>query len=255
MSFIKLYSIWHNKLFDECYNELDDETLQSIVMYGVNDKYEKIYNTEKGYNIQFESNLPFYNRQLQDNYYCQTSCMYHVYMNKLYTNTSYIGFIQYDMVLHKNIIQDIQDKIQTNKEIYFYSLLCNKLHKQHLCLPYKHSILEKYNQFFNTEHTYQSIVNSNKSEHYIILHTFVIPTSTFVKMMGWYCSMHDWLHENNVKHMYCSSPAEVTEDIFGLFLLLQMIEDDNIRLEPLQLTHEWPRLLNSNTHNGYKQKI
>ena len=94
----------------------------------------------------------------------------------------------------------------------------------------------------------------NKSDKFICLHTFVIPTKTFITMMTWYCTITDWLHANYINGLYSESMSEVTEEIFGLFLLLQMIENDSIKLDTLKLHHEWPNLHNETSFNNYKEQ-
>jgi hypothetical protein len=65
-------------------------------------------------------------------------------------------------------------------------------------------------------------------------------------------SLHYWLNNNYLKNIYEESIAEITESIFGLFLLLQTIEDETIQLEELKLYHEWPNLHNQTEWNNYK---
>jgi len=84
---VKIFNIWHNKLFDKCYQELDEYSLDKIIMYDVNQKYQKIYNADKKYNIIKEYELTYFNSLYQDTNYCQTSCLYHVFKNNLYRNT------------------------------------------------------------------------------------------------------------------------------------------------------------------------
>jgi GR25 family glycosyltransferase involved in LPS biosynthesis len=254
---IGIFNIWHNKLFDKCYKDLDEYSLSKITMYDVNPVYEKVYNKEKKYNILKEYELKHYNSLYQDTNYCQTSCLYHIFKNRLHWDYDYIGFIQYDMELASGFIYDMEEKITqciNNEDIYFYSLaLANKVEVNYICKPYDKSILEKYNNYFNTEHTYETIKAHNKSDMFICLHTFVIPTKTFIKMMVWYCSITDWLHANYINGLYSESISEITEEIFGLFLLLQMIENDNIKLDTLKLHHEWPNLHNETNFNHYKE--
>jgi hypothetical protein len=161
------------------------------------------------------------------------------------------------MELASDFIYDMEQKIEnTEQDIYFYSLaVANKVEVDNICKPYDNSILEKYNHYFNTNHTYDSIKNHKKSDMFICLHTFVIPTKTFIKMMTWYCTITDWLHTNYINGFYNKSISEITEDIFGLFLLLQMIEDDSIKLESLKLHHEWPNLHNNTNFINYKDPI
>jgi GR25 family glycosyltransferase involved in LPS biosynthesis/SAM-dependent methyltransferase len=260
---VNIFNIWHNKLFDKCYEDLDNYSLSKINMFDVNPSYQKIYNKNINYKIIKEYELEIYNNLLQATNYCQTSCLYHVYINgqnknyDFYYHNHYIGFIQYDMELASNFIYDIEDKINlTDKDIFFYSLIANdKLERNFVCKPYNNSILEKYNSRFGTSHTYESIKNHEKSKYFICLHTFVIPTLIYMKMMNWYCSISDWLHVNYINGLYTESMSEVTEEIFGLFLLLQIIENDNIELEELKLRHNWPNLHNETLFNNYKENI
>ena len=258
----QIFNIWHNKLFDKCYDKLDNYSLNKITMYDVNQKYQKVYNREKNYKITKEYELDYYNSLYQETNYCQTSCLYHVFKNKLYTNNlfhneDYIGFIQYDMELASDFIYDIEEKInQTRNDIYFFSLIVgSKVEVKHICNPYVNSILEKYNDFFNTNHSYDTIRNHKRAKYFICLHTFVIPTKTFIKMMTWYCTITDWLHSNYINGIYIESMSEVTEEIFGLFLLLQIIENDDIQLQELKLHHEWPNLHNETEWINYKVRM
>jgi FkbM family methyltransferase len=259
---VNIFNIWHNKLFDKCYDKLDAYSLNKITMFDVNPNYEKIYNSCKGYKIVKEYELAHYNSLYQVTNYCQTSCLYHVFRNALHTKEDYIGFIQYDMDLAGDFIYDIEkhinvkndDNSENNTIKFFYTLAVeNKIDVLLICQPYDNSILEKYNSYFNTNHTYESIKSNKKSKHFICLHTFVIPTKIFIKMMTWYCTITDWLHTNYINGLYCESMSEVTEEIFGLFLLLQMIENDTIELMQLKLCHEWPNLHNETAFNNYKE--
>jgi len=254
---IKVFNIWHNKLFDHCYEKLDSYSLSKLTMFDVNPKYQKIYNSEKNYNIAKEYELSHYNPLFQDTNYCQTSCLYHVFKNEMYLNQDYVGFIQYDMELADDFIYDMEEKIKKSKnDIYFYSqLVSNKVDVPLICTPYDNSVLEKYNQYFKTNHTYESIKSHKNADKFICLHTFVIPKRTYEAMMNWFCSITDWLHVNYINGIYCESMSEVTEEIFGLFLLLQMIENDSIQLEELKLHHDWPKLHNENNFDNYKQKL
>ena len=161
------------------------------------------------------------------------------------------------MELEKHFITDIEEKINnSSNDIFFYSLVSeSKIHMNHICHPYDNSILEKYNKFFKTNHTYESIKENEKYKMFICLHTFLMPTKTFIKMMTWYSSIRDWLHRNYITGIYNESMSETTEEIFGLFLLLQIIENDSIHMESLKLNHEWPKLHNATDFINYKNPV
>jgi hypothetical protein len=160
------------------------------------------------------------------------------------------------MKLASDFIYDIENKIKDKNEIFFYSLaVANKLDVAYICQPYEKSILENYNKYFSTSHSYESIKSYKNADKFICLHTFVIPTKTFIKMMTWFCSLTDWLHINYINGLYSESMSEISEEIFGLFLLLQLIENDDIQLEILKLNHEWPNLHNNSQFVNYKERL
>ena len=90
-----LYTVFHNKLFDDMYDGCP-EILKYMVFFGVNQKYEKIYSKDKGYDILLEWTLPHFRPEMQKDGYCQTSALYHIYKNKIYLDYDYLGFFQYD---------------------------------------------------------------------------------------------------------------------------------------------------------------
>jgi GR25 family glycosyltransferase involved in LPS biosynthesis len=254
---ISIFNIWHNKLFDRCYEKLDKYSMSKITMFDVNQNYEKLYNENKNYNIVKEYELNSYNSLYQNTNYCQTSCLYHVFKNKMYEDMDYIGFIQYDMELEKDFIYNIEQKIiNCPTDIFFYNLTeKRKIHNWYLCNPYENSLLEKYNKYFNTNHTYENIKENEKCNMFICLHTFVIPTKTFIKMMNWFFCIKDWLHANYISGLYTQSMSETTEELFGLFLLLQFIEDDSIQMELLKLHHNWEKLHFATNFINYKNPV
>lgn len=252
---IKIFNIWHHKLFSNCYSLLDDYSLKKIDMYAVNEKYKKIYDTELNFNIIREYELPYYDNIFQDTNFCQTSCFYHVYKNNLHSNIDYIGFIQYDMELDVDFIYDIENNFKENPNSICYSLLytfdCENLHNILV-----NKIIEQYNLFFKTRHTYKSLFNDSSENKIILLHTFVIPTKMYSKLMSWYCYIKDWIYVNCInKTLSPISNAEITEILFGIFLLIQMNEDSSITLHKLKLNHNWPNLHQETSFNNYKDSL
>jgi len=250
---VVIYSIWHNKLFDEMYEELDDYSLSNIVMYGVNEKYEKIYNSNKNYQLLFEYDFPIYNSILQKKNYCQTSCMYHIYLNKLHLNTNYIGFVQYDMKLKHQLVYKIEKNITENpsKTVIYYEML----EHPDKCLTFDNltevylQIINSYNTYFKTNFTFIDFLE--KSQLVPLLHTFVISSKMFSKMMEWFISIFDWI-ETTFKNV---EKAQLSERIFGLFLCLEAIQDENIVYEKLETDHIWPMYHDQTVFDFYKVSI
>ena len=253
---LHVYSVWHHKIFDHCYEKLDSQSLSKITMFDVNSSYQKHYNKNKNYNIICEYELAEYNKVLQATNYCQTSCFYHVYKNQLYKNYSHIGFIQYDMELEKDFITDIESNLVGCRNTIFYNLAIGqggKVEYEKLCEPYTNSVLEQYNKYFNTHFTIHGILSNPLSKDFVCLHTFVISTPMYEKMMKWFCSILDWLHKNYINGYYFSPMSDFSEAIFGLFLLLERIQEPTIQFKPLKLKHDWPKLHNQTEFTNYKQ--
>jgi len=253
---MKIFSIWHHKIFDHCYEKLDKKSLSKICMFDVNPSYKKEFNKDKNYEIIREYELPSYDHTLQVTNYCQTSCFYHVYKNKLYNNYSYVGFIQYDMELEKDFVTDLEYNIHKNPETIFYNMAIGyggKVEYEKLCEPYSNSVLEQYNNFFKTNYTIHSILKNPLSKDFVCLHTFVITCKLFEKMMKWFCSIMDWLYINYMNKYYSSPMSDLSEAIFGLFLLLERIQNSQMGFLPMKLVHEWPKLHDQTEFNNYKQ--
>lgn len=257
---VSIYNVWHHKLFDDMYIDLDNATLQKIVMYGVNASYPKEYNVNKQYNILYEYDLPMFNGLLQDEGYCQTSAFYHIFLNKLHANSKCVGFIQYDMKIGKNMIEEIELSIAENgNNVIFYHLhneasyiFQTDIGSHGLCQPYDNSVLEQYNKYFNTNYTLDALLMHNDKCKVILLHTFVISKEMFAKMMRWFNNIFDWLHVNVQNKYYQSDRASFTEKMFALFLYIEQIEQPTIKLVEMSIEHIWPMLHNQTSWINYK---
>jgi hypothetical protein len=70
--------------------------------------------------------------------------------------------------------------------------------------------------------------------------------------MEWYCSILDWLHTTYINGHFDESMSETTEILFGLFLLLETLNQE-IHLEQLKLTHDWPSIHDQTEFINYKK--
>jgi len=258
---LEIYNVWHNKLFDDMYQELAPESLKQIIMYGVNVSIPKEYNRNRGYNILYEYDLPDYNESLQRNGYCQTSAFYHVHKHALHANAKYVGFIQYDMRVGKNALEDIERRLDKNPNTMFYHLIkdAQYMFKEDfgsygLCAPYNNSVLEQYNKYFNTNYVLEDLLRYNSTCKVILLHTFVIPKEMFDKMMAWFIHIFDWLHKNVENKYYKSDRASFTEKMFALFLYIEQMQNESIQLMEMDVHHVWPLLHNQTIWEHYKER-
>jgi hypothetical protein len=248
---LRIFTVWHNKLYDELYADVSESDLELFTMFGVNEDYEKKY-TPNRYNILFEYDLPIYNPNLQKHGYCQTTCMWHVWKNKLYQCLDYIGFIQYDMKPSHNMIKDIRETVELyNRPVIFHEQTEHALQSSRwakgLVQPYEGSALEHYNKFFNTSYTLQNVLHIPIP----IVHTFVIPTETFVKMMEWIDSYITYLENMYPCYPSDKSQSELLERCHGLFLAFE-IAKNNMTMQPLQIAHIWPLYHDKTKFVNYK---
>lgn len=229
---LRLYCIWHNKLFDELYTNVAPEDFENLVMFGVNEKYPKLFNSSRGYNVQYEYDLPLYVQSLQQHGYCQTTAMYHIYKNGLHRDLDYIGFLQYDMQVADDCFSDIQQTVQqaasAGKEVIFHDLTHPLSTIAELCsqivAPYEGSVLQHYNRFFGTEYSPEQLLSSPSTEIAPLLHTFVMPVPMFEKMMGWVCCFIDELERSYPKYPYECYQGGLSERCHALFLAIEAME-------------------------------
>ena len=264
----QFYNVWHHKLFDKCYEKCSKYDLSKITMYGVNESYKKFYNDKKDYNILYEYDLPYYDKSIQEKNYCQTSALMHIYKNNIHKQHDYVGFIQYDMEIFENCMSNIESYIQNNSDIeYVFYLNPNKRNAYELFLqnhnkekvldpkgliwPYENSILQKYNDFFNTNYRPNDIVHHDYDYVIPLLHTFLIPQKMFDKMMKWFYHYFDWVDENMYKITEMDH-ACFTERMLSLFFAIEMIHNKNIKCVELKLKHVWPLYHSQTTFKNYK---
>jgi hypothetical protein len=234
---LNIYIVFHNKFFEEMYEELDENEKKSITLYGVKNKQDTTLN------IIYESELEIYNDNLQKNIYNESTCFYHVYMNKLYKNYDYIGFGQYDMKLHKNSINDIQHIINNDdsnnifimgffpdlKEIGFQG--AHTLIKQDLNTL--KCGLDSYNEFFNKNYSLEQVINNRL----ILCNTFIIKTNIFEKMMSWLISYFVNDISTNL-HPLIGNAGSISEGLIGMFLSLELYEEG--KYVQFNIEHIWP---------------
>lgn len=264
---IQLYNIWHKALYDELYEDLSKEDLQNIVMYGVNETYDKVYTPNK-YNVVFEYDLPMYNPVLQQHGYCQTTCMWHLWKNKELTykrpchELDWIGFIQYDMKPDARIFDEIREKIEASREackqIIFHEqtehILQSVQWASGLALPYEGSALQHYNAFFGTSFTINDFVNDSRVHKVPLVHTFVMSVPMFEKMMTWIESYIAVLEDMYPRYPSNRSQSEFLERCHGLFLALECAQG-NVVMHPMKVRHIWPLYHDKTEYRHYKQIV
>ena len=185
MKTLSVYIVYHNKIYDNNTNTFHREHMkQSLIWYAVNEKIIKTPHPtipEESHVREWE--LPIYNPLYQMNNFYQNSAFLHIFWNKLHTKSKYIGFAQYDMSLDANELLGIEiqmncDDAKTAYIAFPYNpmILFNDLYTHQF---WEESFLLPYNNFYSTNHTLVNIT----ALHLPLLHTFIIPSWFFARMM------------------------------------------------------------------------
>lgn len=244
---LRLYNIWHHKLFDELYEHVD--VSDGLVMYAVNNKYPKLLNHLRGYKVTYEFALPLFEPRWQELGYCQTSCMMHVYKNKLHSDLDYIGFIQYDMRVARDALSVMRDQIRAHEPqlgLLFHSQL--QTIRQKSWMPGLEAILAHYNGHFQSSHGLAEIQDVQMP----ILHTFAIPVAVFDEMMQWIIKLAEDVEATGFP--YRISRAEFFEVAHGLYLGLWASNNKTkVVFSEMPVEHVWPLYHNQTDFDGYKQ--
>jgi len=241
---LKLFIVFHEKIFDECYENIPQDILDKYFTFiAVNKNIPKNY-TEGKYNVVNEWDLPRYNSQFQDKGYKENSAIYHVYANKLYGDAKYIGFFQYDMHFEKGVIDGILSDMEKEPTCFYvlgevvnYSI--DKTWDEPYVFDYLTS-LYAYN--------YRVIVNYSAIGPRC--NTYVLPVSNFLKIMSFVNILYPRLgsicfksHFNHVAVLY---------EIVMTFLISQ----EMLKMIKLDIRHDHDYksqvVSGENTLSGYK---
>ncbi len=189
LNMLQLFVVFHKKIFDECYSEIPADILSKYFTFvAVNTTIPKEYTPNK-YKIINEWELPIYDNSFQEKGFKENSVLYHVYANNLHIPYKYIGFMQYDMHINMNFINDLLQNISDTPTCFAYSL-----HNFVFCSYqtwYEPALLEfiikDYEQFYNKKF--------NRSLIYPLYNTYVLPSVDFEIVMEWVTQLYDKLNK------------------------------------------------------------
>jgi hypothetical protein len=228
---LQIFVVFHNKIFEEIYN-ITNEEQKYITFYGVKNRY--ISNMD----VVYENELKLYNPILQQKSYNEASCIYHVYINNLYSRYDYIGFAQYDMKFNSNIFNKISQLISPNTIFCIGFFDKAFLGGQTSIIRNYNNVeagLKNYNTHFNTNYVESDLINNKM----IFANTFIIHKKMYKKMMSWLIeyfindidiNMHDITNDCHF------NPGHLIEALIGLFLSLEVAQ--GAKYELLDLTHD-----------------
>jgi hypothetical protein len=77
MEDVQIFVIFHEEIFDECYEKIPDDILYKyLTFFAVNEKRQKTYTPNK-YKVIYEWDLPIYSSKFQTLGYNENSAIYH----------------------------------------------------------------------------------------------------------------------------------------------------------------------------------
>lgn len=235
MTKLRIFCVFHYKLYDECFDHLPADEKDQIVMYATNERLPKLYSSDRNYNIIEEYKLPNYTEVYQDRNYSETSCFFHAIRNNLPSamGLDYIGFMQYDMILPSGLVSDITGTIDgdSQKQHIFY------MEQMHFSHP--HGINGKLKDYFfgdndlnmlnrfnasRSHHASQTSISLDNNDHcnFFLFNTYVIPTQMFVDMMAFMqVYIDDWMKTGKFAD---SCPAGILERAYGIYLYWRSLD-------------------------------
>lgn len=251
---IRIFNVWHHRLFPELLEEVPMDHRKDVVLYGVNDQIEKEYDpiAVQTFPVLFEYHLPKYESVWQAKNYCQSSCLYHVYSHQqelLFQGQNasprYVGFMQYDMKIASHAFDWLAEAIHTadaqGEEIIFHE---NTIHLYEAVIHHEPCLLTHalphYNRFFETSVTADDLMHDIRCHRLPMVHTFIIPIDMFQRMMAWLTVYMKDL-EAASEYPFRSSQADYLERVHALFLALEC-KRPNVQMAHLNdvITHVWP---------------
>jgi hypothetical protein len=247
---VRIFTVWHQRVFPELLADVPEEDRDAVVLYGVNENIAKDP-VDVPMRVIYEYKLLHYEPVWQAQGYCQTSCMIHALLNGFYNDVDYIGFAQYDMKWSAKTVRHIKDTVSANqdKQYIFHELTLPVAQALGYSRGWDH-VLEHYNSYFGTKWTFPQILARADLPKLPVVHTFVIPTVMFIKMMEWIYAylrlVQRTVYPSNI------SQAEFAERIHGLFLVLECLANRDVVMTPFQIEHKWPYYHDQVPFEGYK---
>ena len=224
----RLYVIFHKALFSICYDDLlHSDIINYIRFIATNAKIPKTVPANLAPLVFSESQLPWYDPFMQHNFFCEDSAFFHVMNNHkiLLDPYPFIGFFQYDMVLHSTLFRTIESclgyKTDPIRILFVYQTDVAFAHlNQIIGLAGWEKIVRLYNKMFKTHHTLNDVLHKDIP----LFHTYVIHQDIFRKMMK-FAKMHIPILFKMLGYETRHLPFHI-ERAHGIFLALQLMDGE-----------------------------
>lgn len=240
----RIYNVWHERIFDELLEPIPASDRRDLVMYAVNDKIPKSYASSvvPPENVVREWELPLFEPRWQEKMYCQTTCMYHVFLNGLHRDLDYVGFCQYDMRFDAATFAHIRATLREGGGPRVFCSDTQTVQRGLLDFSPQGTahMVDHYARFHGVG---PDVALISAGRLIPILHTFVIPRDMFERMMRWVSAyMHDLERaglDTRRSGGWFYNQASFAERMHALFIGVEC-ERAGIEMVPLRLAHVWP---------------
>jgi hypothetical protein len=180
---LNFFIIFHDKLFQENTSGFSQIELEAFKWVAVNEKIPKEFPEWIPKNsLLKEYEMKVYSPLYQMTNFYQNSVFFHLYWNKEFLDSKYIGFGQYDMTFNTEEFRKITEILENDTAdklipvfLYSFSTLC---HIEEVGV-WEEMFLVPYNSFYKMHHSFKDIENIPLA----LMHTFIIPTWFFLHMM------------------------------------------------------------------------
>jgi hypothetical protein len=246
---LKIYVVFHKNIFRECYADIPDDVFRKYMScFAVNKEIKKEYDPWFDSSIVREYELPTYFPVLQQQRFCESSAYIHMFVNwdRLVEPYEFVGCVHYDMTIKaatlEYMIYTLKTVTNPSNTVFYFDKVAAKdnlgssfiVNDVEECLSHHgwRIILDRYNEFFGTEHEYDSVVFDDM----ILNHTFVIHKSLLARICPFFVSVlpriQEFLH-HRVRHL-----PYMLESLWGFLLLLNKRENPMTRWIKMDIIHD-----------------
>lgn len=245
----KIFIVAHNKIFDDMYSCDVDFNSENYVFMNVSDKMLDQGYYDK-YKVIDQRRLPYF--KLLGSYFAESEAIYNVFINGLYEDLDYVGFLHYDYELKSEkgecgITKKINDLMDNNIQWVSFStydfptdwnqkIMMDEKYPNTLSGDGRNCyirILEHYNNYFGTNITLAQMQDKKMN----LCSTLLTTRDNFIELMGFlrYVIESKYLDKFDTHHRY-RFQGGMMERYIGVYSALRASN-----FETIQLNHHYYR--------------
>lgn len=232
---LEIFVVAYDQINDRVVEQLSSEELKLVTAYTVQKKVKKDI-TSYIKKIINEWELIWNNYNFQSKQYYEYGTFVHLYNNyELIKNLTHIGLVHYDVLFHKNSINEIIDTLNVDPETIFYemrrprnqlSLLDNEI--EHVCNFMSNSLGMDINSNYVKNNEWISECLSITPKHIFI--KFAKFLNDFHSEIENILSQNRWNIMNHCPHRLCG----FIERMWGFYLI-----SCGLPLKQMNIRHDW----------------